>query len=73
MPRTTAILLGFFAAFLLVYLAGFFNLDTKQGVVATGGDTGVVLVDGCHLSSWVAPAGGVGAAAPAGAASGRAA
>ncbi|MDP9260669.1 MAG: O-antigen ligase family protein, partial [Actinomycetota bacterium] len=32
MPRTTAILLGFFAAFLLVYLAGFFNLDTKQGV-----------------------------------------
>src|SRR6266436_9682561 len=32
MPRTTAILLAFFAAFLLVYLAGFFNLDTKQGV-----------------------------------------
>jgi O-antigen ligase len=32
MPRTTAILLGFFAAFLLVYLLGFFNLETKQGV-----------------------------------------
>jgi O-antigen ligase len=32
MPRTTAVLLGFFAAFLLVYLAGFFNIDTKQGV-----------------------------------------
>ena len=32
LPRTTAILLGFFAAFLLVYLLGFFNLDTKQGV-----------------------------------------
>jgi O-antigen ligase len=32
MPRTTAILLAFFAAFLLVYLAGFFNLDTQQGV-----------------------------------------
>jgi O-antigen ligase len=32
MPRTSAILLAFFAAFLLVYLAGFFNLDTKQGV-----------------------------------------
>jgi hypothetical protein len=32
MPRTTAILLAFFAAFLLVYLAGFFNLDSKQGV-----------------------------------------
>ena len=32
MPRTTAILLGFFAAFLLVYLFGFFNLETKQGV-----------------------------------------
>jgi O-antigen ligase len=32
MPRTTAILLAFLAAFLLVYLAGFFNLDSKQGV-----------------------------------------
>ena len=32
MPRTTAILLAFFAAFLLIYLAGFFNLDSKQGV-----------------------------------------
>ena len=32
MPRTTAILLAFFAAFLLVYLAGFFNLDSRQGV-----------------------------------------
>ncbi len=31
-PRTTAVLLGFFAAFLLVYLLGFFNLETKQGV-----------------------------------------
>jgi len=32
MPRTTVIVLAFFAAFVLVYLAGFFNLDTKQGV-----------------------------------------
>jgi O-antigen ligase len=32
MPRTTAILLAFLAAFLLVYLAGFFNLNSKQGV-----------------------------------------
>lgn len=32
MPRTTAMLLAFFAAFLLIYLAGFFNLDSKQGV-----------------------------------------
>ena len=32
MPRTAAILLAFFAAFLLVYLAGFFNLETRQGV-----------------------------------------
>jgi len=31
-PRTTAIVLGFFAAFLLVYLLGFFNLETKQGL-----------------------------------------
>jgi len=30
LPRTTAIVLGFFAAFLLVYLLGFFNLETKQ-------------------------------------------
>jgi O-antigen ligase len=32
MPRTTAIVLGFFAAFLLVYLLGFFNLDSKQAL-----------------------------------------
>ena len=29
-PRTTGILVGFFLAFLLVYLLGFFNLETKQ-------------------------------------------
>jgi O-antigen ligase len=29
-PRTTAIVLCFFAAFLLVYLLGFFNVETKQ-------------------------------------------
>jgi hypothetical protein len=32
MPRTTAIVLAFFAAFLLVYLLGFFNLDSKQAL-----------------------------------------
>lgn len=32
LPRTAAILLGFFAAFLLVYLLGFYNLQTKQGL-----------------------------------------
>jgi hypothetical protein len=31
-PKTVAILLGFFAAFLLVYLAGFFDLGTKQSL-----------------------------------------
>ena len=31
-PRTTLVLLGFFAAFLLVYLFGFFNLETKQAL-----------------------------------------
>jgi O-Antigen ligase len=31
-PRTTAIVLGFFAAFLLVYLLGFFNIETKQSL-----------------------------------------
>jgi hypothetical protein len=29
-PRTAAVLLLFLVAFLLVYLIGFFNLDTKQ-------------------------------------------
>jgi O-antigen ligase len=32
MPRTTAIVLGFFAAFVLVYLFGFFNVQTQQGL-----------------------------------------
>jgi O-Antigen ligase len=31
-PRTTAIVLGFFAAFLLVYLLGYFNIETKQSL-----------------------------------------
>jgi O-antigen ligase len=31
-PRTTAIVLGFFAAFLVVYLAGFYNLETAQAL-----------------------------------------
>ena len=31
-PRTAAIILGFFALFALVYLAGFFNLDSRQAV-----------------------------------------
>ena len=32
LPRTSAIVLGFFAAFELVYLAGFWNIDTQQGL-----------------------------------------
>jgi len=31
-PRTSAIVLGFFAAFALVYLAGFWDLETKQAL-----------------------------------------
>jgi O-antigen ligase len=31
-PRTTMVVLGFFLAFLLVYLAGFYNLETHQGL-----------------------------------------
>jgi O-Antigen ligase len=31
-PRTSAIVLGFFAVFALVYLAGFWDLQTKQGL-----------------------------------------
>ena len=29
-PRTTAVVLAFFAVLLVVYLIGFFNIDTKQ-------------------------------------------
>jgi O-antigen ligase len=32
LPRTSAIVLGFFAAFALVYLAGFWDIETKQGL-----------------------------------------
>ena len=32
LPRTSAIVLAFFAAFALVYLAGFWDIDTKQGL-----------------------------------------
>jgi hypothetical protein len=32
LPRTSAVVLGFFAAFALVYLAGFWNIDTQQGL-----------------------------------------
>jgi O-antigen ligase len=31
-PRTTGIVLAFLVAFLIVYLLGFFNLETKQGL-----------------------------------------
>ena len=37
------------------------SLDTQQRVVATSGNAGVVLVDDCHLSSWVEPAAELGA------------
>jgi O-antigen ligase len=36
LPRTSAIVLAFFAAFALVYLAGFWNIDTKQGLTQFG-------------------------------------
>jgi O-antigen ligase len=32
MPRTAAVVLGFLAAFVLVYLFGFFNIQTQQGL-----------------------------------------
>ena len=35
-PRTAAIVLAFLAAFLLVYLLGFFNLDTEQALAQFG-------------------------------------
>ena len=36
LPRTAAVLLGFFVAFLLVYLVGFYNLDTSQALSQFG-------------------------------------
>jgi O-antigen ligase len=35
-PRTSLIVAGFFAAFLLVYLVGFFNIETTQGLAQFG-------------------------------------
>ena len=32
LPKTSAIVLGFFAAFALVYLAGYWNIQTQQGL-----------------------------------------
>ena len=32
LPRSSAIVLGFFAAFLVVYLAGYFDIDSQQGL-----------------------------------------
>ena len=36
LPRTSGIILAFFAAFLLVYLVGFYNLETTQGLTQFG-------------------------------------
>ena len=35
-PRTATVALAFFALFLLVYLVGFFNLDTQQALTQFG-------------------------------------
>jgi predicted PurR-regulated permease PerM len=36
LPRTSGIVIAFFAAFLLVYLIGFYNLETTQGLTQFG-------------------------------------
>jgi O-antigen ligase len=36
LPRTSGIVVAFFAAFLLVYLIGFYNLETTQGLTQFG-------------------------------------
>src|SRR5262249_35122893 len=36
LPRTSAIVIAFFAAFLLVYLVGFYNLETTQALTQLG-------------------------------------
>ncbi len=38
-PRTTAVLLGFFGAFLLVYLVGYFNLSDSDALMHGGAAT----------------------------------
>src|SRR5207244_550403 len=44
LPRTSGIVLAFFAAFLLVYLIGFYNLETTQGLTPDPNHLGIQLV-----------------------------
>jgi O-Antigen ligase len=53
-PATTAVLLGFFAAFLIVDLAGFYNLETAQALAQFGKGLGKWLIHFLFLATAVA-------------------
>jgi O-antigen ligase len=53
-PRTTAVVAGFLAAFLLVYLIGFFNLDTQDALAQFGKGMVKFLIHFAFLAAAVA-------------------
>src|SRR4026209_2641786 len=44
LARTSVIVVGFFAAFLLVYLIGFYNPETTQGLTQSGKGLGELVL-----------------------------
>jgi O-antigen ligase len=53
LPRTSGILIAFFAAFLLVYLVGFYNLETTQGLTQFGKGLGKFVLHFAFLAAAV--------------------
>jgi O-antigen ligase len=53
LPRTSGIILVFFAAFLLVYLIGFYNLETTQGLTQFGKGMGKFVLHFAFLAAAV--------------------
>jgi O-antigen ligase len=51
LPRTSGIILAFFAAFLLVYLVGFYNLETTQGLTQFGKGMGKFVLHFAFLAA----------------------
>src|SRR3982750_3860360 len=53
LPRTSGIVIVFFAAFLLVYLIGFYNLETTQGLTQFGKGVGKFVLHFAFLAAAV--------------------
>src|SRR3954467_15752904 len=51
LPRTSGILIAFFGAFLLVYLVGFYNLETTQGLTQFGKGLGKFVLHFAFLAA----------------------